>query len=59
MSEPCRFYSMLLPTRQHAKLQALGREEDVSLAVLIRQGIDMLLSSRAEGVGDNSPAKEN
>lgn len=47
MKEPCRFYSLLLPLRQHEALQAMSRERGVPLAKLIRSGIDLLLK------GDN------
>lgn len=45
MKEACRFYSLLLPLRQHEKLVALSRKTGLPLAKLIRQGIDRLLEN--------------
>lgn len=43
MKEACRFFSFLFPIRQHEALQKISRERGIPLAVLIRQGIDLLL----------------
>ena len=51
MKEACRFYSFLIPIKQHEKLITLGRETGLPLAKLIRQGIDLVLKNKG---GDKS-----
>ncbi len=45
MKDACRFYSLLLSLKQHHALQAVSRKEGVSLAELIRKGIELVLEN--------------
>ncbi|HHT9106705.1 MAG TPA: hypothetical protein ACFYD7_12665 [Candidatus Wujingus californicus] len=46
MREPCRFYSLLLPVKQHEALQAVSRNNQVPLAVCERKAIELFLKNK-------------
>ncbi len=47
MKEPCRFYSLLLPIKQHEALQAVSRKNQVPLAVCVRSAINLYLKTES------------
>ncbi len=48
MKEACRFYSLLLPLKQHQALQAISRKNEVPLSRLVREGISLLIKAKSE-----------
>ena len=53
MKEPCRFYSLLLPVKQHEALQAVSRNNQVPLAVCVRKAIELFLKNKDYEGGKN------
>lgn len=48
MKEACRFYSLLLPIKQHEALQTVSRKNQVPLAVCVRNAIDFYLENKSK-----------
>ncbi len=43
MREPCRFFNFQMPYKKYEELEAISKQNDCSIAEIVRQAINLLL----------------